>query len=65
MNTIQQKNNQKICDVIIQVQTDLEELLKQIFAQAGSKISSEKREEFANKIADTKQLLERFKSSYA
>lgn len=65
MSLIQQDVNQKICDEVTQLQTDLERALKYVFEQAGSKIKPEKQEEVQQNMEGTKQLLERFKSRYA
>ncbi|MBD3884714.1 hypothetical protein IFO70_23535 [Phormidium tenue FACHB-886] len=56
---------QKIYNDITQLQVDLESALQRVFEQAGSKIELEKQEEVQQKIAATKQLLERFKGRYA
>jgi hypothetical protein len=65
MNTTQQDVNQKICDVMTQLQVDLEGALRQVFEQAGSKIKPEQQVAVQQEIESTKQLLERFKNRYA
>ncbi|GEM_PF-5796111 len=64
MSPTKQKNNQKIFDEMTQIQIDLEKALKNIFEQAGSKIKPEKQEAVKREVEDTKQLIERFKSTY-
>lgn len=64
MNTVEQPINQRICDDMTQLQTYLEEALRKIFEQAGSKINVEKQEAVKQEVEKTKQLLERFKSRY-
>lgn len=65
MEIVQQETNQKICNVMAQLQADLEDALKQVFEQAGSKIKPEQQEAVQKEMESTKQLLERFKSRYA
>ena len=65
MNAIESEINRKICDGIIEIESDLEETLRQIFEQAGGKIEPEKQAEVEQKTARTKQLLERLRSKYA
>lgn len=64
MSPTKQKINQKIFDEMTQIQIDLEKALKNIFEQAGSKIKPEKQEAVKREVEDTKQLIERFKSTY-
>ncbi len=64
MSPTKQKINQKIFDEMTQIQIDLEKSLKNIFEQAGSKIKPEKQEAVKREVEDTKQLIERFKSTY-
>lgn len=64
MGTTEQEVNQKVSDTITQLQTDLESTLGKILAQ-GSRLKLEGRQEEVKKeIEDTRQLLERLKSSY-
>ena len=65
MNTTHQETQQKIYDSMFQLQADLETALKRIFEQAGNRIQPEKQEEVQQKIAQTKQVIERFKGKYA
>ncbi len=64
MNAVDTESHQKICDAIIELEFDLEETLKRIFLQAGSKIEPERQAEVELKVAGTKQLLERLRSKY-
>lgn len=64
MNATELEINQKICDDMTQLQIDLEQALKNIFEQAGSKIKPEKQQEVQKGIENTKLILENFKSRY-
>ncbi|MBD2776509.1 hypothetical protein [Iningainema tapete] len=64
MNATELEINQKICDDMTQIQIALEQALKNIFEQAGSKIKPEKQEEVKKGIENTKLILEHFKSRY-
>jgi hypothetical protein len=65
MNIFHEEINQRICDDIIQLQLDLDGILKQIFDQAGNKIKPEQQAEVEQNIAGIRNLLECLKNSYS
>ncbi len=61
MQIIEPTNNLKILEIVSCLQSDLESILQNIFARAGSKIQPEKREEIELGISKAVHLLERLK----